>query len=677
MKKSYFNESACLPVNAALELMPGEDIMRRIVRFCFWPLVIFLLLFPAGIESFRRQLAPAAQFVVHTGAAHSSVPFAIRQTGVWSSVRHVSDDGAKITIGISQGDFRFPETWFQQWDAREQVETTPAHWKEDDWRSLLLRPLFSKPRFADLWDHPSGFEFLMDQAAWAALRRRLAQARTKAIEELRKTNRNAEAGDPTSIFPKTFSFSSDGKYFAYVARHGLPLYDDPDQKPDGTLIEDIKTGEQIAFLPGVTDEVEVSPGGRTAMSFNPAANLSEKSQPQFTLWDLKSSKRRAELLLPDDGDKWFKFFRLMSIRYSTDGRYVFVSILANDFSVHLCWWDAARGRLINRLRNVGETVLIDNDRVLVTHPSPSNRSHGVSESYLLRFWDVATGEQIKEWNLDAPSDGQGLIERLRGSASDRLLAGQYSPDYGRGRGVFLRVGDRAMELFSGGIPPEHNQVVIWDVDEERERTRVPGQSAVLSRNGQWLASMDTQGVVRVWRLPARPPWGRIVGYSMGVAFFGTLIPLLFARLIGRWFRSNLIRRGSQRVMWIIGNPKRMIWTAAIIGGFVVLIGGLIWDASERRRARESMEAAFESIEDGMTEEQVATLVGISPVEGPVTPMTCRCKGGGKTGIPTTLRKWIRRGTILDVYFGEDGKVKAWYISDPLEPVEQAAGWIGI
>jgi hypothetical protein len=72
----------------------------------------------------------------------------------------------------------------------------------------------------------------------------------------------------------------------------------------------------------------------------------------------------------------------------------------------------------------------DSGQVLVTHPSRV-RGNAACEGYVLGFWDVATGEPLGEWALEAPEDGGGMITGLMASDGGRYLAAEYDADYGR------------------------------------------------------------------------------------------------------------------------------------------------------------------------------------------------------------------------------------------------------
>jgi WD40 repeat protein len=64
--------------------------------------------------------------------------------------------------------------------------------------------------------------------------------------------------------------------------------------------------------------------------------------------------------------------------------------------------------------------------------------------------------------------------------------------------------------------------------DRREIASVPGHSAVFSPNGRWLATIDGDGIVRVWELPLRRPWQRIFGYA-AIATLACALAFLLVR----------------------------------------------------------------------------------------------------------------------------------------------------
>jgi hypothetical protein len=386
----------------------------------FW---LALLLLVAWGWSFRREASPAPRFVVHTGGVYSPASWSFSPSS-WAYLEDLSDDGQQFIVGIYHGRaFRGCSRRLQLWHAPTGTNQTPPLWDDEDWRNLLSAPRWNDNGMMDLLLCQKGKEFLHDAATWAALRQRLTIARAQALDDLRKTVRAVEDSEAPSLFPRRCYFSPDGRRFAYVARNGWPLYVVSDSLGDGTAIEDMRTGKRVAFLAGVTSRIHIARDNQTAVSVNDEA-AGKGEQPRLFLWDLATSTRRAKLMLPEVSNP----FR---VKYSADGRYVFAHYLTwSDLSSGFRWWDVTTGQQVGEVVNPGDSTFTDGGRTLVTHPS-ATKGNAASESYLLCFWDVATGASLGDWDLGGPAERTGMIHALAGSEGGRYLAAKFDPDYGR------------------------------------------------------------------------------------------------------------------------------------------------------------------------------------------------------------------------------------------------------
>jgi hypothetical protein len=630
--------------------------VRRTFAILRKPAAWLPLLFLAWAWFLRSEVVPRPDFSIRTEAVHREEPLAHHPSGTWCSLRSVSDDGSQVTVAIYQGDGRCPACRLDVFDTRTGARRTPALWQDAEWVRLLSAPVWRNAGLMDCLAQPSGKEFLTDQARWAALRRRLTAGRARALDDLRKTTRPVEDAEATSLFPEVCSFSPDGRRFAYVVRHGWPLYLVSEDLGDGTAVEDVRTGKRLAFLPGVTDLLRIAPGGRTAVCVNDRAGRPGE-QPRLLLWDLVTSARRG-LLLPEVNMP-------VRLEYSADGRYVFALYgRVAGHSLDLRWWDAATGRQVGEVVNAGDTAVLDGGRLLVTHPLRVRRN-AACEGYVLGFWDVATGAPLGEWDLGAPADGGGMINSLAWSESDRYLAAEYNPDYGRRRGAARAATDRLATALTGGPPPEPERVLVLDVVRRRELARLPGRSAAFSRDGRWLATLDGAGGVRVWAVPLRPAWARILGYAGAEA----LVCWVALVLLGRLGRHAGRLLGRLRGGW-----RRRRWLAGVLACVALAAGAAVWDAVARSRSRAALLAAYEEVQEGMTEGRLTTLFGGPPDEGPVAEMDGRTMGW-QMGHPTAVRKWSRHGTEVQVLLGNDGTVRGAYISNPLGLSERVANWL--
>lgn len=498
--------------------------MHRAARVLCNPYLWLVLFFVIWVGVFYALLPAPPHFTVLTGAVRDDCRW--DSSGRWARLQGISDDCGQVTIATYEGHWRCPDCRLEVWDTRTGVDVTPTLWKDADWLRLLSDSYRRSTRMTDLLAQPSGKDMMNDGTTWDELCHRFKMGREKALENLRKTIRPVDESEAHCVFPSSVSFAPDGLRLGYVARNGWPLYIVHESLGDGTVVEDVRTGTRLAFLAGVTDQVHIAPGGETAVSVNhPTKN--EGDQPRLILWDLKTSTRRAGLLLPEA-------VLPISVEYSADGRYVFAQYTKwDDWSGGLRWWDAATGRQVGAVVNPGDTALISSDSMLVTHPL-QRRGNAAAEGYVMGFWDVTTGAQRGEWNLVAPKDGGGMLHRLVASQDGQFAAAEYYPDCGRVSSQPPWPIDRLVDALSTHSRQDRQQVLVWNLAERYELARLPGSSAAFSRDGRWLATLDDAGVVRGWEIPVRPPWGCIVGYAVGCALCSWVLAVLPGRLWRRW-----------------------------------------------------------------------------------------------------------------------------------------------
>jgi len=627
--------------------------MPRLLTFVRWPVTwLVLACFVLWLWYLRATVPPPPAHTVQSGLSESH-GWLDGSPSTWATVLDVAEDGSRVTVEV----VRCPGKWYTYTDTRPHVfdtrtgeDRTPRRWV-DPTTQPITRPGWGLVQGSELWGNPAGRAFLADEDVWTTL-----------LKRFRWDQEQADGGQPEP-FGSHVTLSPDGRVLAYCSRDGRPA---GLGAGDGTTVEDIRTGHRVAFLPGATDVVALAPGGRTAViRLFPRGQDGER--PQLALWDLETSTVRAELPLPEDHH---------TVRFSPDGRFVFArySLWGKSLVPQLRWWETATGRRVGQVDNTREFAVMAGGSVLVTKLLPPQKA-AVEESYRLLYWDVTTGAAAGEWDLGAPADGGGLYD-LVGSDGGRYLVAVFDPEYGRGRSLAGRASDRMHALTVGGPAPDRRQIVVWDTSERREVARVPGKSAALSSNGRWVASVDPAGVVRVWEVPARTPWT----HQLGWAAVAGVVSGLGMGLAWRCARS-VGPRLQRMVGWIGKERRRQGWAAAFVLGVVVVISGGAAYLSAAAQARAELLAVYEQVSDadGMTEAEVANLVGRPADAGTVGAIVGRKKGGtcGAAPGPTTLRKWSRYGTELDVYFGEGGKARSVFISDPLPLAEQVAYWLGI
>jgi WD40 repeat protein len=518
------------------------DVRRRFAALRR-PRLLAAALILLGTYLFATNLTPWPRYVVRTeakldqrqrGNAFWSKKFA----AYWGGLGAVSNDGDQVTIGIHRGDRRFPSRW-EVWDTRTGEERTPVHWRDPDWQKLWhdadLQEVFDPgpwpqpSRLADLAVDPSGNEVLHDAAAWASLRRRLAIARARHVDDLRQAGRlvGDEAADG-SPFPDSLRFSRDGRFVSYVAQNGWPVYLGWLSTGDATVIEDSRTSRRVAMFSEVAGHVVVAPDGQSVVIGNlmrglygfPGGNVREVEQPPLILRDLETASRCAELSLTGSNFRHFE--------YSPDGRYV----LAHSWPL-IRWWDTATGRQVGEAGSAWDPQFLDSGRVLIV-PLEDNQA--------IRLWDVPTGRELDEWELPNPPGQAGLFGRLLAAGGDRYLVAEFNdPDSKSARSFLLldRVVDRLTDKLPDGPDADRSRVAVLDVIDRRVSRPVPGREAALSADGRWLATLDADGVVRVWPVPLGRPWVRGFVYAAAVVLGGWGLWRLVGRVRRRlWPRAE-------------------------------------------------------------------------------------------------------------------------------------------
>jgi hypothetical protein len=632
--------------------------MGRIIKLVRRPVVWLALVFFVGWTWICHSITPPTpNYRFSTGAAEV---LGLTHWGP-STITHfvgVSDDGRHATIVTCQyHKFYITSSRSSVWDTATGQDVTPEHWRgmsnadEANSRKLL--------------DTSEARKLLADADAWTAIRNRMEAGGTKALDDIRRTIRPVREEERPGSYPESLRFSPDGLFLSYVVRNDAPVFLIGDSLGDGTVVEEARTGRRIAYLPGVTEPLNLAPGGRTAVSHEIIGGRWRK-----WLWNLDTSSRRVELLPSIDSPNSY---------YSPDGRYVLSrdSEIGKHVEISVRWWDASTGQLVGTVENAWDHAWDLDGRILLTKSQPPNRN-GVAESYRFDLWDAATGTSRGVWNLDAPSDGSGLIDNLEFAEEGRFLVGEYDPEYGVGRGVGGRVVDRLSKLISGAPPADRKRAVVWDVRDRREVCSMTGRSAALSANGRWLATIDKDGIVRVLDVTTGSPWRKILTFASAGSMVSVVLCIAMLRLTVRLWRCARIGRVGRIVKWMwTGWRKR--WT---VGGAILLLtllGFSIWHIVAAERAKSELEAVYEVVlnSENLTEADVTRLVGRPPDAGSVTEITGRKKGGGKIDPSATMRKWSCLGTELEVHFSEDGMARCVYISDPRGTLERIADWLGI
>lgn len=434
---------------------------------------------------FANNLSPEARYTVRTDARVRH-PQSYRESSRWATVSHVADDGERISLRIHHGEALRWKSTLELWDVRAGADRTPAHWREPAFQDLLGGNFRDDDTgLAALLVHRAGREFLCSEAAWAAIRDRLTAGGVR--------------------------FSPDGRYVSYRIPVG--------RQTDGTAIDDLRTGRRVATLSELTDRLTVAPDGRTGVSpGQPAADGTRR----LVLWDLATATRRAELSLPpaQETTPSMKTGGWHRIKYSPDGRYVF----ADSYQPALVrWWDVVTGQPVGEVVTFGSPGLVPDGReVVVCQPGGPT----------VEYWPAVGGPVANRWQPDWPA-GQQYGGWTFADGRQHALAGLVPERAPPTRRSFQAL-DEAAEwlserLFDRRAAYQPREILVLDVIERRTLGRIPGASGMVSGNGRWLATLDADGLVRVWELPVGRPWVRGFAYAAAV-------------LVGVWVLGRLWRR---------------------------------------------------------------------------------------------------------------------------------------
>ncbi len=287
----------------------------------------------------------------------------------------------------------------------------------------------------------------------------------------------------------------------------------------------------------------------------------------------------------------------------------------------------------------------------------------------MQFWDVATaGTSLGDWNLD------GAVSRTRGFGSlgstedGRYFAGVYYPGLGYYRDPWARISDWVNKTAFGAAQEDRNRVVLCNLDERRIVARLPGSSFAFAPCGKWLAMVDNEGVIRIWAIPLRLPWARILGWTVFAATVCTALLVFLANLFQKVW-------GSRPVRWLRTGRRRQL-TIPIAACLILVLIGLAWDDWATGQARDEVTALNMELQHKyhFTEADVTAFIGRPPNPGPVTIPTPANSWSGDRNY-SVVRRWSRYGAVLDVYFRPDVTLQGLGSSCPRTLTEQFADWL--
>jgi WD40 repeat protein len=542
-----------------------------------------------------------------------------------ATVEGISDDGRNVTLGFHKGAWKTRLDWMERYDVTTGKKDTPAWWKEQREKTYFY------------WN----WALRHDEATWDTLRRRFVNRPEWKGGRLWGLNFRIEpnpfANDDYITYRIHVGYGADRHYRTLV---------------EGGWIEDLRTGRPVGFLPGFLSAYPtIAPGGRVAITRDP-----EDRVAPLNLWDVATGTRLTGLSASPFFDG----------RFSPDGRFVF-GVWSHDNNMHLWWWDATTGRLVQSVRYGWVHVLIDDGRVLVTVPKPADLNELIGP-YTVQFWDVATGASLGEWDLDGAVGRTNEFGHLGSAVLGRYLAGVYKSDYYYRPTPWERISDWVNKSAFGWAPEDRTRVVLWDLDRRNLEARLPGVSFAFSPSGKWLATVDKEGIIRTYPVPLQIPWSRILVWTGSTAAAGTILLVLLTHLIRAVWRFPPIR-------WLRTGRRRWV-TIPIAACLFLAAVGLAWYEWAKGRARDEVTAMQKELnyQDHLTEADVTAFIGRPPDPDP-SKLPASGWGGTRFENYSFIRRWSRHGSVLDVYFKPDGTLQAVDSSCPKTLVERLADWL--
>lgn len=417
--------------------------------------------------------------------------------GPWAEVVNLSNDGRHLVILIHESKNTpaglLASKRLERWDLHSGARITLIG--ETDWRWESVWSWYSA--ISDLAANSMGFRFLCDEAAWLDLRERMKSLHARSLD-------TGLPLEPDNInYVSEWHVNPTGQYLAYVAHRGLPVPRYDGARDLEMVIEDRETGRRIAWLPKA-GSLAIASNGQTAV-YGDFRGLHWGAPSHVIAWNLTTGAPilETELRTP---------FR---VYFGPDSRAFFMQSDAD-----LKWWSSESGELLGSIAHRGKTAFMAGGKVLVT----SNDS--------LAFWDVASGQMTDEWKVAGTFYPAGLAS----SNDDRFLAATFKAE-GKPQPASLPFIDWLLDQIAPNRDAARWRVFLFDVVERRKTEELPGGSALFSANGRWLAT-DDEEAIRVWEIPLRRPWLRILLYAL----LATLATWGFLHLLRHLARQVFHRR---------------------------------------------------------------------------------------------------------------------------------------
>ena len=375
----------------------------------------------------------------------------------------------------------------------------------------------------ELLSTETGREFVHDEKAWRLLHGRLADARDQSMLWTKPMSEPPEWRAKFDVYPREMHFAPNGRSIAYVSRDDRAIF--PHEKwkeADGMAIEEIDSGRKVAFLAGVRNRFQISPAGDLAIQNIYNRDGGRDEQPALALWDISTSSPRGCLFMPNTTQKSL---------FSQDGRIVFAASGPDHgkicWATLVRWWNTSDGRQLGEAGIWNDWHLLHDDRQLVSRSND-----------MFAFWDVASGQKIGEWDIGDRASDLFKVSRIVWSQNRRYFLAEFEKDRTGASTQTIKYLDDAEDWMSRMVISRIDtrlpaRLVVLDMLTRRESGHVPGYTGAISDNGEWLATIDEEGTIRVWRMPLAKPWTRSFGYALAIVL-GACSMFRFIR----WLRTR-------------------------------------------------------------------------------------------------------------------------------------------
>lgn len=286
---------------------------------------------------------------------------------------------------------------------------------------------------------------------------------------------------------------------------------------DGTIkVWDLTTHQETATIQGVSitvDSLVFSPDSKTLATVDFDFRL--------RLWDVSTRRLVATIRGPNG--------RPHSVAFSPDGKTL---VACNGMQSFVTLWDASSLLSTNTIgAPLGSTIAL----------SPNGRTLAVGDHESIGLWNTVTGKEERRLQRD----GGGPTAFLRDGSA--LLSGGIVWDLATEKEL-ARINGSAFASSSNHrtlAVLREPDIVLWDTASLMETGRIKGSSSqvfkslALSADGKTLASGESNGTVRIWRVDSQKEFASMkvtveARYSLALSPDGRILTVIHSDSIVVW-----------------------------------------------------------------------------------------------------------------------------------------------